>query len=499
MYESILEDKNKLPPENDYGYIEYKQQLCNLTEDRLKHLINQMKFRLFEGNNMTIYIIGVHDDGTFIGLDDEKYNESIDNLRRMCKVLGANMKSICNIKYDNKNIGEFQIRKLNNNTHQDITIAVLGTAKSGKSTLIGVLTKNELDDGNGLVSNHNHQHIHEIISGNTSSISHHLLGYDEKGNHIIEDGLFEENIIDNSIKVCTLIDLCGKTKYLKTTLNGICNPILNYIFITIDTINGIIEETLEHIEMCKALQIPIIIIITKIDKKDNEIKLEGIQKINSTKEILNCKKILYPMEHSQKRIPLIEVSNVSGYNIDLLKNIINVLPIIEHEQNNEVDFIIYKKYYIDDIGLILSGALISGRINMGDNLLLGPYNDNFKKIKIREIHCNRTSILEARSGQLVSLLVNINDNENIKSGMIISNKVQPINWEFEVKIINIRKDIKLNSEYVIHCRYIKQSAKVSNINQDIITFKFIYKSECLKQGSRIIIRNSKIIGYGIVQ
>ena len=53
----------------------------------------------------------------------------------------------------------------------DIGITIAGSVDSGKSTFVGVLTSNKLDNGNGLARIGVAKHPHEIQSGKTSSIS----------------------------------------------------------------------------------------------------------------------------------------------------------------------------------------------------------------------------------------------------------------------------------------------------------------------------------------
>lgn len=57
----------------------------------------------------------------------------------------------------------------------DIRIMLLGDFESGKSTLIGVLTSGSLDNGKGLARMKVLCHKHEVLSGQTSSLSHHVI------------------------------------------------------------------------------------------------------------------------------------------------------------------------------------------------------------------------------------------------------------------------------------------------------------------------------------
>ena len=64
-----------------------------------------------------------------------------------------------------------------NSSENDIRIAVIGNVDSGKSTLVGVLTKGELDDGRGAARAKVFNYNHEIENGRTSSIGQEIIGY----------------------------------------------------------------------------------------------------------------------------------------------------------------------------------------------------------------------------------------------------------------------------------------------------------------------------------
>lgn len=68
----------------------------------------------------------------------------------------------------------------------DLRVAVLGNVDSGKSTLLGVLTQGELDNGRGRARLNLFRHLHEIQTGRTSSISFEILGFNSKGEVRIE-------------------------------------------------------------------------------------------------------------------------------------------------------------------------------------------------------------------------------------------------------------------------------------------------------------------------
>jgi GTPase len=52
---------------------------------------------------------------------------------------------------------------------------------AGKSTMLGVLVKGNLDDGRGKARVNLFRHKHEIESGRTSSVGMEIMGFDTRG------------------------------------------------------------------------------------------------------------------------------------------------------------------------------------------------------------------------------------------------------------------------------------------------------------------------------
>ena len=94
----------------------------------------------------------------------------------------------------------------------DIKIILIGCGNSGKSTLTSVLTTGMKDNGRGRAAQQVCKYLHELYSGNTASVSQHMLGFDSNGD-TTNYGLGYKNsstyIINNSDKIVSLIDLAG--------------------------------------------------------------------------------------------------------------------------------------------------------------------------------------------------------------------------------------------------------------------------------------------------
>lgn len=59
----------------------------------------------------------------------------------------------------------------------------MGNVDAGKSTLLGVLTHGELDNGRGHARQRLFRHKHEMESGRTSSVGNDILGFDSLGRY----------------------------------------------------------------------------------------------------------------------------------------------------------------------------------------------------------------------------------------------------------------------------------------------------------------------------
>ena len=124
----------------------------------------------------------------------------------------------------------------------EVKIAVIGHVDAGKSTTVGVLISDQLDDGNGKARKIVLKHKHEKTSGRSSSIS-----YNHK---IVKD------------KAITFIDLCGHEKYLKSTVLGLSNSFSDYSMLVIGANRGITDITKQHLILSLSLKVPIFTILS---------------------------------------------------------------------------------------------------------------------------------------------------------------------------------------------------------------------------------------------
>ena len=168
-------------------------------------------------------------------------------------------------------------------TENDVRVAVIGNVDSGKSTLVGVLTRCIKDDGNGLARKFVLNYPHEQDTGRTSSVSHEIMGFDKDLNQVpparAKASKIDQwhHINKTACKYVSFLDLCGHEKYLKTTVFGLSGMMPDYAMIIVGGNMGVSKMTKEHLGISLALDVPFFIIVTKIDMAPPEVLKNTMQ------------------------------------------------------------------------------------------------------------------------------------------------------------------------------------------------------------------------------
>jgi len=219
--------QRSLPPEVEEGRVEYKLKLSHPSPERYKKLVTQLNWRLGEGSRMALYEVGVEDNGTLAGLAPDDLEASLETLHRMARELGAEATVLREVAVPGgRKVIEVLVRKVPS-THRftEVRVAMVGGANAGKTTLLGVLTRGELDNGRGKARRALLNHRHELETGRTSSVCHEVIGFDQAGTLLnsASDTATWASICERSERVVTFVDLAGDEKYVRTTVGGLAS------------------------------------------------------------------------------------------------------------------------------------------------------------------------------------------------------------------------------------------------------------------------------------
>ncbi len=422
----------------------------------------------------------------------------------------------------------------------DIRVAVIGNVDSGKSTLVGVLTRCIKDDGNGFARQHVFNYPHEKDTGRTSSISHEIMGFDKDMKQVaptrVKASKNEQwhQINQASHKYITFLDLCGHEKYLKTTVFGLSGLMPDYAMIVVGANMGVSKMTKEHLGISLALDVPFYIVITKVDISPPEVLKNTIQTLC---KILNGVKrsaeIIKPGDDLAKCAglfktgticPIFSISNVTEEGLPQLKTFISLLqsrvnanPLFKTVKD-PVEFLIDDIFNVTGVGVVVAGTMLAGEVVPNQVLLLGPDDaGEFAPVIIRSIHFKREFVDKVVAGQSACFAIRYQSvkrdplkKANIRKGMILADKaVNPkAVWEFNAEVIILHHATMIQENYqaVVHCGVIRQTAEVASMNKEYlktgdkgsIRFRFLYRPEYLHTGMSLLFLEGRTKGLGKV-
>ncbi|KAJ5727326.1 hypothetical protein N7493_005146 [Penicillium malachiteum] len=334
---------------------------------------------------------------------------------------------------------------------EQIRISIAGPSTAGKSSLLGALTSSQLDNGRGKSRLSLLKHRHEISSGITSSVAQELIGYTDDmppdvvnyaaGNVAAWDDI---HATSRGGRLAFVSDLPGSIRYMKSTIRGLISWAPHYVMLCIPANCG--DETVEtemgnehtaeidlclaYLELCLKLEIPVLVVITKLDIASRGGLRENLTKVLSALKTADRKPAMLPAAPTGDKIPdlqqineadsksvhnLIQKTNgdwnhtvpiilssaVDGSGIGKLHAFLRFLPIpsippqrvlkmgksIQHHETatsvfdvDEVFAIPPSKVYSisnekaaqQSHGMVLCGLVRHGSISIGDEMTIGP-------------------------------------------------------------------------------------------------------------------------------
>ncbi|KAK1989166.1 elongation factor Tu GTP binding domain-containing protein [Colletotrichum cereale] len=516
-------------------------------DDALRRLEGVIQERMLEGRGETVFELGFENSGEPMGLSLEQWNAAHARLRDAAKRVRADCHTLIT-----KNVGgdvEAPSAKSGKDSHcsgkimirqapatvEDVIetrIAVVGNVDAGKSSLLGVLVKGDLDDGRGRARVNLFRHKHEIETGRTSSVGMEILGFDTVGKVVTSETpgrkLSWEEIGKRSAKVITFTDLAGHEKYLRTTVFGLLSSSPNYCLLMVAANNGLIGMSKEHLGIALALNVPVMVVITKIDICPPQILEQTVGQITKILKSPGARKIPIFIKDreecintatqfiSQRICPVFQVSNVTGENLDLVRTFLNILPHHgRYDSDAPFEFHVNDTFSVPFVGTVVSGIVKSGVVHAGDNVLIGPDSlGQFTATSVRSIERKRLGVPAASAGQSASFALKKVRRKDVRKGMVVLPKLegQPapkVHREFiaEVLILSHATTIKTKYQAMLHVGPVSQTCAIIDVDRPYIrtgdratvAFRFVQRPEYLAPGDRLLFREGRTKGLGIVK
>ena len=505
--------------------IEFKSTLSgeHLEKDRHERLVSQMRYRLDAGNGITYYILGVYDDGTPCSATRPELEETLTIIRTTAREADAR---VTNVETFTKN-GTFMrvtIQQEGKDRKKHLIVGTIGHVDHGKSTLLGSLTTGIPDDGKGKTRVYSDFLPHEIERGLSAELSHLIYGFTQQGEPLLMKNPLNKKemaqLIEHCYKFISFVDCPGHAPWLRTAIRGILGQKIDYALLTISAEDGITPITKEHLGIAFGMQYPVIVIITMVDKVSRE-DLRTLEK-ELSRVVRGVGHIPYQIKEKSdidtiaNRVadgmltPVLKTSAVTLKGFDLLNYLLFKLPSTASEEEYKNPFLLYidKVFSIRGAGIVVTGTVSQGVIKKGQDLLLGPIDNAFRKVRALSIMQHHYLMNQATVGDLVGISLRGIRRDDICRGMVVTDTPTPQavrEFEAEIFILNHPTRIREGYEPIIHMNTISESAKFTTIydkeflctgDMARVRIQFKYHSHFIREGDQFLFRESRSKGLG---
>lgn len=208
-------------------------------------------------------------------------------------------------------------------------------------------------------------------------------------------------------KRCGVVDVPGHEKFIKNMLAGVSG--INLVLLLVDSREGIMPQTKEHIDILSLLGIEnYIIVMTKIDLVEEEyrelVKEEIVTFIQGT-----------PLENST----IVEVDSISKKGIATLLQEIDEKTdnIAKQKEAQNARLNVDRSFQVKGFGTVVTGTLTEGTVSIGDELAIYPKNI---KTKVRNIQVHEKDVQTAYAGQRTAINLNNVKIEDVYRGCTLA-------------------------------------------------------------------------------
>ena len=260
----------------------------------------------------------------------------------------------------------------------------------------------------------------QIILGTAGHIDHGKTSLIKAVTGINTDRLKEEKLRGITIELgfayldlpsgqhLGIVDVPGHEKFVKNMVAGATGIDLVAMVIAAD--EGVMPQTREHMEICTLLGIKYgLIVLTKIDLVDKE-WLELV-----TDDIID-----FVMGTFLEKAPIVAVSSTTGVGLqEFIKTLDELSAVIPTRSPTSLFRLpVDRVFTMKGFGTVITGTLISGDVQVGDNIMLYPSGITSK---VRGIQVHNHSVNIAKAGMRTAINFQGLEKASVSRGDVLSN------------------------------------------------------------------------------
>ena len=513
--------------EQEGGSVEFKERLTrsvHLADGRLESLVAQLRHRILSGDGEATYVVGVTDDGGIAGIAPEAFSESMDVLSLLADEAGAHIDDVETWSADDDGlVGVATVREgsVLEADDEHIVVGTAGHVDHGKSTLVGSLVTGSADDGQGGTRSFLDVRPHEMERGLSADLSYGVYGFDDDGAVRMDNPHRKSDrarIVDEADRLVSFVDTVGHEPWLRTTIRGLVGQKLDYGLLAVAADDGPTKTTREHLGILLATELPTIVAITKADMVSEERVREverDVERLlrNADRTPLSVERHGVDValdEISEQVVPIVRTSAVTKDGLDTLDKLFEHLPKTGAEAG-EFSMYIDRTYNVTGVGAVASGTIRSGRVEAGDELLVGPLSDGaFRPVEVRSIEMHYHRVDEAAAGRIVGIALKGVSESDLERGMVLlprgSEPTAVREFEAEVMVLNHPTRIDDGYEPVVHLETVSETASIHPEGGQLLPgdtgtarVRFKFRPYVVEEGQRFVFREGRSKGVGTVR
>jgi len=513
--------------EEEGGNVEFKERLTrelHLADGRLESLAAQLRHRVLSGDGEATYVVGVTDDGGLAGISPDAFSETMDVLSLLAEEAGAHIDAVetWSAGEDDGLVGVATVREgtVLDADDEHIVVGTAGHVDHGKSTLVGSLVTGRPDDGEGGTRAYLDVQPHEIERGLSADLSYGVYGFDDGGAVRMDNPHRKADraeVVEEADRLVSFVDTVGHEPWLRTTIRGLVGQKLDYGLLTVAADDGPTRTTREHLGILLATDLPTIVAVTKTDLVDDE-RVREVQR--SVERLLrDADRTPLPVDRhgveaavkeiSETVVPVVATSAVTMEGLPVLDELFERLP-KTGDVAGEFSMYVDRTYEVTGVGAVASGTIRSGRVEAGDELLLGPFPDgDFREVEVRsmEMHYHRVDAAEA--GRIVGIALKGVREADVERGMVLlPREAEPTpvrEFEAEVMVLNHPTRITAGYEPVVHLETVSEAAAIHPEDGHLLPgdtgrarVRFKFRPYLVETGQRFVFREGQSKGVGTV-
>ncbi|WP_121021031.1 selenocysteine-specific translation elongation factor [Helicobacter vulpis] len=204
------------------------------------------------------------------------------------------------------------------------------------------------------------------------------------------------------------VDVPGHQSLISTMISG--SFALDMALLVVDAYEGIKEQTLEHILICALLQIPCLVVLSKVDRCTHTQNLEH--------------NVMHTLQdYKAACIGLFKCSIYDPSSIEALKQFLLQHPFSKRTPKNALKDLF--RLYIDRVfmvqgrGVVVSGTVLGGQVKTHDHLSVLPLQ---KGVRVKTLHQHGQEVAQAGMHERVALHLGGVKAQELKTGMLLSHK-----------------------------------------------------------------------------